>query len=270
MVFADHVTVLVNTLNDIYGCLKQDLKHVSDDREVYGALFNILHYLVSGSSPTQEPPLGDVRFRCTMDYVRELLEYAFRIHNDYRAGLSVLAREMYNRSLSNLKLRGGATKTTRYLLLCDGMSMVEALYIAYRLRPSFIGVILNPGGVTETYKLILEPHAYFKQDGQITLNDIAQRIAGELGAEGYYVFRDFDERIHSGRIVRASDVIDLMYGVTLKLANKLEYLKREYNATILVLSDHGYDVMPEAGSVYKLDHRWRPRSLSILSPLLVI
>jgi hypothetical protein len=257
-------------LNKVYDCLKRDLQYVNDDREVYGTLFNILHYLASGSSPTQESPLGDVRFRCTMDYVRELLEYAFRIHSDYRAGLSVLAREMYNRSLSSIKLRGGTTKTTRYLLLCDGMSMVEALYIAYRLRPSFIGVILNPGGVTETYKLILEPHAYFKQDRQITLNDIAQRIAGELGAEGYYVFREFDERIHSGRIVRASDAIDLMYGVTLKLANKLEYLRKEYNATILVLSDHGYDVIPEAGSVYRLDHRWRPRSLSILSPLLVI
>jgi len=269
-VFTDHVTVLINMLNKVYNCLKHDLQYVNDDRRVYGILFNILHYLATGLSLTQESPLGDVRFRCTMDYMRELLEHAFRIHSNYKASLNVLTREMYNRSLLNLKLRGGTTKTTRYLLLCDGMSMVEALYIAYRLRPSFIGVILNPGGVTETYKLILEPHAYFKQDRQITLIDIAQHIAEELGAKEYYVFREFDEKIHSGRIMRASDAIDSMYSVTLKLANKLEYLRKEYNATILVLSDHGYDVIPEAGSIYKFDHHWRPRSLSILSPLLVI
>jgi hypothetical protein len=269
-VFTDHVTVLINMLNNVYNCLKQDLQHVSDDRRVYGTLFNIFHHLATGLSLTQESPLRDVRFRCTMDYMRELLEHAFRIHSNYKAGLDALAREMYNRSLLNLKLRGGTTKTTRYLLLCDGMSMVEALYIAYRLRSSFIGVILNPGGITETYKLILEPHTYFKQEGQVTLNDIAQHIAEKLGAKEYYVFRDFDERIHSGRIMRASDAVDSMYNVTLKLANKLEYLRKEYNATILVLSDHGYDVIPEAGSIYKFDHHWRPGSLSILSPLLVI
>jgi hypothetical protein len=70
--------------------------------------------------------------------------------------------------------------------------------------------------------------------------------------------------------LRASDAIDLMYDVTLRLTNKLEYLRREYNAIMLLLSDHGYDVIPEAGSIYRFDHRWRPRSLSILSPLLVI
>jgi hypothetical protein len=269
-VFTDHVTVLINMLNKIYECLKQDLRHVNDDRRVYGILFNILHYLVAGLSLIQEPPLRDVRFRCTMDHMRELLEYAFRIHSNYKASLNVLARKMYNRSLLNLKLRGETTKTTRYFLLCDGMSMVEALYIAYRLEPSFIGVILNPGGITETYKLVLEPHAYFEKDRQITLNTIAQRMAEELGAEEYYVFRDFDERIHSSRVTRVNDIIDLMYSVTLKLANKLEYLRREYNATILVLSDHGYDVIPEAESIYRFDHHWRPRSLSILSPLLVI
>jgi hypothetical protein len=270
MVFTDHVVFLIDMLNRVYKCLRRDLQHVSDEREVYRVLFNIHHYLATGLSLSPESPLKDVRFRCTMDSLGEFFENAFRIHDNYRASLGVLAREMYNTGLLHLKLRGETTKTTKYILLCDGMSMTEALYIAYRLRPSFIGVILNPGGITEMYKLILEPRAYFEQDRQITLNTIAQRIAEELGAEEYYVFREFDERIHSSRIVRASDAIDLMYSVTLRLANKLEYLKRGYNATILVLSDHGYDVIPEAGSIYRFDHHWRPRSLSILSPVLVI
>jgi hypothetical protein len=270
MVFTDHVVLLINMLNRVYKCLRQDLQHVSDEREVYRVLFNIHHYLATGLSLSSESPLKDVRFRCTMSSMREFFENAFRIHENYKASLSVLAREMYNRGLLHLKLRSETTRTTKYILLCDGMSMVEALYIAYRLRPSFIGVILNPGGITETYKLVLKPRAYFEQDRHITLNTIAQRIAEELGAKEYYVFREFDEWIHSGRIVGASDAIDLMYDVTLRLTNKLEYLRREYNATILVLSDHGYDVIPEAGSIYRFDHRWRPRSLSILSPLLII
>jgi hypothetical protein len=269
-VFADHVVLLIDMLDRVYECLRRDLQHVSDEREVYRVLFSIHHYLATGLSLSPEFPLKDVRFRCTMDSLREFFENAFRIHDNYRASLRALAHEMYSRGLSHLKLHDETAKTTKYVLLCDGMSMVEALYIAYRLRPSFIGVILNPGGITETYKLILEPRAYFEQNRQITLDTIAQRMAEELGAKEYYVFREFDERIHSGRIVRASDAIDLMYDVTVMLANKLEYLRREYNATILVLSDHGYDVIPESGSIYRFDHRWRPRSLSILSPLLVI
>jgi hypothetical protein len=60
-----------------------------------------------------------------------------------------------------------------------------------------------------------------------------------------------------------------MYSITQKLELKMRSLKRE-GATIVLLSDHGYDVVPVGSGKFRTQHRWNLRSLSILAPVMVV
>jgi hypothetical protein len=247
--------------------LERGPRRISDDKEVYEALFNILYYSATGSGFTTRAPLEDARFTHVLSSAKKLLEYAFELNDKYKASLSSVAREVYR--MAKLAMYNEHPK---YIVLCDGASLIEALYVAYKVGPAaFIGVAINPGGNTETYKFILEPHEYVAREASLALREIAQRIASEVGAE-YEVFREIDDAIsiNSGKVMAPSTVVNIMYGIASKLTKKLNSLKRTFDATIMMVSDHGYDVIPRGSDVFGIQHCWSPRALSVLAPLVVL
>jgi rhodanese-related sulfurtransferase len=232
---------------------------------VYEVIFNIVHYGVIGVFITDPELYRDARFIGFLNVTKNFLKKIFEIHDKYRTSIFNIAHNVFDGVLHLLK----HAKGFRYVVFCDGMSIVEALYIAYKMRAGFINVIINPGGVTETYKFLLGAEEYMAR--QPRLEEIVSAIARRAGAS-YIIFRGYDEVIHrleSSEGVEPWLIIDEMYNATLRLEVALSRLKRE-GATIVLLSDHGYDVVPLASGKFKTLHRWSSKSLSIIAPVLII
>jgi hypothetical protein len=256
---------ITNAVCELYGQALQSLQHISEYRRVYEVIFNIVHYGVIGTLLTEPGLLRDARFVSFLDVTDNILKKIFEIHDKYRANISNIARNVFDGVLHLLK----HIKGFRHIMFCDGMSIVEALYIAYKMRAGFINVVINPGGMTETYKFLLESEEYVAR--QPRLEEIVSAIARRAGAS-YTIFRDYDEAIHmfeSSEGVEPQLIVDEMYSATLRLEAALSRLKRE-GTTVVLLSDHGYDIVPLTPGKFKTLHRWSPRSLSIIAPVLII
>jgi hypothetical protein len=262
-----YTSLLIDRLYRLYNCLEQDFREISEDKRIYEILFNIIYYSTTGLSFTTKDLFKNVRFTCTLYSAKKLLDSVFDVYNRYKASLAYMISEVYRVAISKLILR---SKVPKYVILCDGMSIIETIYISYKIRPViFIGIAINPGGVTETYKFILQPHDYLSRDKSLTLEEIAQQIASEVGGESQ-VFREFDDIIHRSKATNSHTIIKTMYNIVSRLAERLFDLKREFNASIMLISDHGYDVIQRNSDIFELQHRWNPRALSILSPILVL
>jgi hypothetical protein len=256
---------ITNAISELYKQLIGSLQYINDYKRAYEIIFNILHYSVRGEFLTDPTLSRDVRFIDVLSTTSRFFKNIFEIYREYKAVVSNIAREVYDSILHRLR----HDKRSKYVVFCDGMSMVEALYIAYKLRAGFINAVINPGGVTETYKFLLGAEGYMAK--QPNLEEVVKSVAGEAGAS-HAVFREYDETIHR---IEASEglepysIIEEMYMITLRLEAKIDRLKKE-GATIALLSDHGYDVVPAVPGRFKTLHRWSPRSLSIIAPIIII
>jgi hypothetical protein len=213
-----------------------------------------------------DPTLSrDVRFIGVLSTASAFFKNIFEIYDEYRANVSNIARGVFDGVLYLLR----HAKRFKHIVFCDGMSMVEALYIAYKLRAGFINVVINPGGVTETYKFLLGAEEYMAK--QPNLEEVVNAIARKAGAS-YTIFRGYDETIHrieGSEGFEPRSIVEEMYNVTLRLEAMIDRLKKE-EATIVLLSDHGYDVVPTVPGKFKTQHKWSPRSLSIIAPITII
>jgi len=259
------ITPIVNTLYELHNSLGRIFKYLDkNDKEAYEILFNIFHYSATGSILTTTKPLEDARFINILDTTKRFLEIVFEVYNKYTASLANIAHYVYDMTLSHFR------SNKKYILLYDGMSIIEALYIAHKMRPvNFIGVMINPGGVTETYKFIMGSHKYLTRVQR--LEEIIRQIAKETGAQAQ-IFRDYDDAIHRIENLGGLDpqtIIDEVYNITLRLEARLNFLKRE-GATIMLISDHGYDVVPAIPKRFKMQHKWAQHALSIIAPILVL
>lgn len=260
--------MLIDESRELCKRLSRDLENIDDDKNVYETLFNVFYYALTGLSFTTKRPLEDARLIHAVDTIKKFLEKVFELSNKYKASLSSVAREVYRMAIREMR-----DKPLKYIVLCDGVSIIEALYTALKMRSStFIGVIINPGGNTETYKFIIKPHEYSTREAPPSLKEIAQSIADEVGAE-YKVFRGIDDAItnNSGKPMKPSTIISLLYNITSELLRLFKSLKRgKPNAAVMMISDHGYDVVPRGLEAFELQHCWSPRALSILAPLVVL
>jgi len=256
---------MANAVCELYTQALQSLKHIGEHRRAYEVIFNIVHYNILGAFLTDPGLSRDVRFIKFLGVLNSFLERIFEVHGKYRASISSIARNVFDGVLHLLR----HVKGLRHVVFCDGMSLVEALHIAYRMKASFINVVINPGGVTETYKFLLGAEEYAAR--QPRLEEIVSAIAKRAEAT-YTIFRDYDEAVHrleGSEGVEPQLVVDEMYSATLRLEAALSRLKRE-GAAVVLLSDHGYDVVPLASGKFKTVHKWSPRSLSIIAPVLII
>jgi hypothetical protein len=232
---------------------------------MYETIFNILHFSVAGRLLTEAKLSGDPRFVDVLSTSKKFLDNILRIYDEYRACISNIASEVFDRVLYFLK----RSKGLKHFVFCDGMSLTEALYLAGKLRANIINVIINPGGVTETYKFILGSREYIAK--QPNLDVVVETIAKKAGAS-HTIFREYDEAVHkigSSEGLDPRSIVEKMYSITLRLELTIHSLKKE-GATIVLLSDHGYDVVPVGSGKFKTQHRWGPRSLSIPASVMII
>jgi len=259
-------------IDNLYRLLNKLPQYISLDNpeETYEVIFEIF-YQALHHKPFLLNLHRDARLSLVLQYAWEFLNVVNRVVSSPDIDIHALSREMLRRAYARIAETPG--NMSRYVVVCDGLSIIDAAYIAYRSKREnmepFIIPLINPGGATETYKFILEPHSYLK-GYNLTLNDIARIIAEKIEAKDSIVFRGYDESIHRLKNVHAAEIVEAMYGLASSLYNKIARLKKEYNSDVVVLSDHGYDVIESSGGLYDVNHFWSPKSLSVIAPLLII
>ncbi len=245
---------------------------LDDYKESYKIIFEIFFQAANDKPLLLNKDLyKDVRLSRVLYHVKNILNIVAEVIDRHGANAHELAHEMFRRAYAILD--GFPKNMPRYVIICDGLSIVDVVYIAFRMKRKymehFIFPLINPGGITETYKFILEPHNYL-QSTTLSLNIIAHNIAEKVHAKDFIVFKEYDKSIHQLRNVHATDIIDIMYSITSKLYDKIMNLKNEFSGIIMLLSDHGYDVIAKDVDLYDVEHCWRPHSLSVIASLLVI
>jgi len=263
----ERASLLIDKFHDLLNVLAQRID-LSDDKEAYSVIFEIFHQAVHGKPLLLRDLRKDVRFLSALNLAREFLNLVNETVDNYSASLSALAQEVFRKALMELDRR--PRSLPRYVIACDGLSVIDATYIAFIVKKEgmkpFVAPLINPGGVTETYKFVLEPHAYL-QGANLTFKDIARRIAEKINARYFVVFVDYDKAIHQLKDVEVSNIVDTMYRLTLGLYSEIAQLR---NSIIVVLSDHSYDIVERDAGLYETKHSWNPRSLSVVAPLLVV
>ena len=264
-------SLLIDELQGFINTLSRYID-LDDYKEAYKVIFEIFYQAVNHRSFLLNKDLyKDARLSIVLYHARRLLNIVTEIVDKYSASIHALARETLRRAYA--LLAEVPEDMPRYVVICDGFSIIDAVYIAFRLKRKsmelFIAPLINPGGITETYKFILEPHSYLRNTN-LTLNVIAHNIAERVHAKDAIVFRGYDDSIHQLRNVHATDIIDTMYTLTSKLYGKVMKLKNEFNGIVMLLSDHGYDVTVRDVNLYGVEHCWRPHSLSVIASLLIV
>lgn len=265
-------SLLINRSQDLIDTFHRHLD-LNDHEDAYKEVFEIFFQAIKGKPFLLNRDLyRDARLREVLSSVKELLKAITSAISEHSASVLPLAGNMLRKAQRRLNMLPG--DRPRYVVACDGLSIIDATYIASRLKKEsvdpFMTPMINPGGYTETYKFILKTFNYISGD-RITLDTIVRDVAGVVHAKYYTVFRGYDKAIHELNNVPAIKIIDAMYELTSRLYSEIVRLRRDFNGAVMVLSDHGYDVVAGDGAgLYKVVHRWGPNSFSVIAPLLVI
>jgi hypothetical protein len=271
------IAALLTHLNEVTTLLG-NISYLKDDREVYAALHDIFHYVATGDELTiSKKYVTDPRLQNFMNETRNFLNYVWSLHKEYVASMDVIAKEIYKHALDILRDVG--TSSNIHVFACDALSIVDALFIVYKLsteyklRPKFFGTIINPSGKTSTYKFLLDPKRFLEEGENVTLmNAVRNAISSILNTSiDITKFDDIDKFIHDNESISFNDVsimIDNLYGLVSSLYMKVKYLVAN-NIVVFLVSDHGYDIQ-KISSEYRLRHGSGPNSLSILAPIFII
>lgn len=162
-----------------------------------------------------------------------------------------------------------------YVVLCDCLSLPEYVYLYDRFSKSIHldGLLysINPGGVTKTYEY-LTSIILKSQLEKMTMPTVGEALKTRFKAAGFTVIRGMDELIHKTQYEKfpsASDMTVNLHRVIEDIAFKIATLLESY--TVLVLSDHGYDVSLEPDG-YSLFHMFTGEKacLSLFSAILIV
>jgi len=162
-----------------------------------------------------------------------------------------------------------------YVVLCDCLSLPEYVYIYDRFSKSIRldGLLysINPGGVTRTYEYLTST-ILKSQEEEMTMPTLGEALKIRFKATGYTVVRGIDELVHKTQYEKfpsTSDMAVSLYRAIEDIAFKISILSEDY--TVLVLSDHGYDVSLEPDG-YSLFHMFTGEGacLSLFSAILVV
>jgi hypothetical protein len=270
------IAALLTHLNEVTRLLS-NISYLKDDREVYAALHDIFHYVATGDELIISY-VTDPRLLSFMDRTRSFLYYVWSRHKEYVASMDVIAKEIYKRALDILRDVG--TSNNIHVFACDALSIVDALFIVYKLsteyklRPRFFGTIINPSGKTSTYKFLLDSKRFLEEGENISLmNAVRNAISNILNTNNINItkFNDIDKFIHDNENIGfndASTIINKLYELVSSLYENIKHLVAN-NIIVVIVSDHGYDIQ-KVSSEYRLRHGLGPNSLSILAPVLII
>jgi len=266
----DVASMVMNELNEFLAALSRYID--SDDyKYVYKIVFELFYQAAYDKPFLLKNLHKDVRLSNLLRYAKNLIDYVNDVVRRHYADLHIVAQEILRMVYAVLEEL--PRKNPRYVILCDGLSIIDSTYLIYRMRKRlmkpFAALLINPGGATETYKFILEPHTYI-QNINVSLNDVARVVAEKVSAKDAVIFRDHDEAIHRLKMIHGTDIVDQMYKLTSRLYDKIIQLKNEFNGIVMLFSDHGYDVVERGSDLYEVNHFWGPHSLSIIASILVI
>ncbi|MEM2322825.1 MAG: hypothetical protein QXV23_02715 [Candidatus Bathyarchaeia archaeon] len=162
-----------------------------------------------------------------------------------------------------------------FLILCDCLSLPEYALIftefAHKVSSSDMLFMINPGGKTKTFEFLAENYLNVGYSKEPSLEDIANGLARKLNCSGYTLFREMDRLIHKFEKVGFTSIrsmVETFHESISSLTASIKALSTSH--TVLLLTDHGYDVMSKDGRIYPY-HRWSGEpSLSIIAPALVL
>jgi len=257
-------TVISNLINEIVADL---YKKAGEGIVCYKRIADILTYVIK-RKPIYFPRdlEKDVMWISTVDKVRRLFNFINIIQEKYVASML----DHYKSALDHAKGIISLSKT-RYIILCDAFSLTEALYFAviFRRKIRFITALINPGGNTLTFKYLMSASSGMPFE-EATHSKIAKYLKEFFGAKDHNVFREIDQAVHRLQDVNKNYVASELYSITTRLSNGIRNVMESYKASLILLSDHGYDI-DCIGSVCSLKHCWENKaSLSTLAPLLII
>lgn len=162
-----------------------------------------------------------------------------------------------------------------YVVLCDCLSLPEYIYLYDRFskRIHLDGLLysINPGGVTKTYEYLTSILLKSRLE-KMTMSTVGEILKNKFKAAGSTVERGVDELVHRTQHEKFPSTLDMaisLYRVVEDIAFKIAILSEDY--TILVLSDHGYDVSFEPDG-YSLFHMFTGEQacLSLFSATLIV
>ncbi len=162
-----------------------------------------------------------------------------------------------------------------FLILCDCLALPEYAFIltefAHKLSSSDILFMINPGGKTKTFEFLAGNYLNVDYSRELSLEDIASGLARKLNCSGYTLFREMDMLIHKFERIGFTSIrsmVEAFHGGISSLIASIKALLTSH--TVLLLTDHGYDVMTKDGRIYPY-HKWTGESsLSIIAPALVL
>jgi len=270
--FLEIASALINEFQNFFTALNRYIDS-NNYEDVYKIIFELFYQAAYNKSFLLENLHKNARLLNVLQHTRNILKYVNEIIDRHNADLHIIAQEMLRRVYAVLEEM--PRSSPRYVILCDGLSIIDATYIAYRLKMEnmkpFIVPLINPGGTTGMYKLILESRNYI-QGTEISLNDIARKIADKVHAKNATVFREYDKAIHQLRKASSAEIIHFMYKLTSKLYNEITRIKSTFNGVVVLLSDHGYDIIERDSKSYEVRHHWLSHSfsLSVIVPILIV
>ncbi|MHA1664975.1 MAG: hypothetical protein ACTSVW_04005 [Candidatus Njordarchaeales archaeon] len=260
-------TIINNKFYDIISDIKRKINY--KDEELYKFIIDLIMQVVNNKTIyTQRNLEMDVQWRDTIKAFREYLDTIEDITNRYIASIYKLYRDVLD------GLRAEITSSNVcYVILCDALSIIEAIYLvlAHEKNFRYATTLINPGGNTETYKY-LASLITDEQFESLTLPVISRYVKRFLNAKDCIVFRDIDETVHQiekGE-VDSSFLLRILYRNASRLYNKIKNLIDIYDASVVLMSDHGYDIVHLYNDKYSLKHSWKGvKSISNLAPVII-
>ena len=239
-------------------------------KEVYALLQKIIMHEAERShfiEVESNPILWDLSFS-----VNRLIKSIDRVVKNRLTESSFYLREAID-FIEHLK----KTDKPMHILLCDALSLSEHMFLIYFFHNLVDSkntlCAINPSGKTSTFKYLAEE--YFKlgvvsPSEETTMNTVAENLRRRLSAAGYSIFREFDRLIHRDTLYSDFNaLLDALFNAVSNLQKRIESLANE-NYRVLVLADHGYDIIFEEKG-WTLAHEWREGvCLSTLIPILTI
>ena len=246
--------------------VEQDFPRLAEDsRSAYSLLLKtVLHSVNEASFPEVESNF----------WLREIITDTKKLVNEVNdlARLGPSAGELLSKAMDSISMKIGK-KGALYIVLCDCLSLTEFLYLVYvfreEVKPDEALCAVNPSGKTGTFKYLAKYYLGAEEVPDfLVMSTIAEGIRKKFSYSGCYLFPEIDNFVHetSGNGFRTFDeLIDSLFYLANKIVSKIRELQP---ASILILADHGYDVVKEGGK-WSLTHKWDPR-FPLLSPLVPI
>jgi hypothetical protein len=145
-------------------------------------------------------------------------------------------------------------KKKPFILLCDGLSLPEYVYLYDRFskitRPDGLLYAINPGGMTKTYEY-LTSIILGSVSESMTMTKVGELLMKRLGAMNFIVLRKIDEMVHkaqSKKFPKTFDMIVSLHKAVEEIATQINIWAENY--CVLVISDHGYDIFIEGEKLY--------------------